>query len=568
MSQFASIKEEEAALDGWPRRLLHVPSMTSFEWQPGHIYGSMRRPAYNAITYTWGRWRLEGQNLPIARAIKIDGVPWDIPRVDPSHFTVDDFQSAIHMAGRDTRFGLQVEFLWLDVACIDQRGNEPRSAAEVGRQGVIFKRAAFVFVWLTTFEHGELHGLLENLMRLHSDFGKAERQSESSGIVADEIYKVFRKLFTDPWFTSLWTLQEMILRRNSGVFLSRDGRVISLQADTRLAIPDLTWIYRTLKTPLQNLPAGQLTQRPPAGSALARCIDLADEVGLMAVLMYSPLMALGATKNRKTIRDEDRVYAIQQIFGFRLGNTSVDAPPGTFFTRGELEIELGQQLLSACPVKSQAHVFTKSRQLGSGWCVNAESVVPEAVIFEYEMEDTIYSPAAFTPGLTGDDFIECSLSVKSVGGHAWGHFNGKLCPLSVLVAQDNGVELRATSPSSHEEGLSDIVRVFVDASSQHPGAPESLLSGFWEHRGPRQRAIKGWLCRSFPSLQLQVLLLGRTHDREKKLYGLLLVFQRDDIWRRLGFCQFNLHGVLETTPDYDFFYGKTADWRKSGGYFG
>lgn len=83
------------------------------------------------------------EDLSNSRAIKIDGVPWDIPRVDPSHFTVDDFQAAMRMAGRDTRFGLDVEFLWLDVACIDQRGNEPRSAAEVGRQGVIFKRAAF-----------------------------------------------------------------------------------------------------------------------------------------------------------------------------------------------------------------------------------------------------------------------------------------------------------------------------------------------------------------------------------------------------------------------------------------
>lgn len=568
MSQFASIREEEAALDGWPRRLLHVPSMTSYEWQPGHSYGSVRCPAYNAITYTWGRWRITENALSTARAIKIDGVPWDIPRVDPSHFTVDDFQAAIRMAGRDTRFGLDVEFLWLDVACIDQRGSEPRSAAEVGRQGVIFKRAAFVFVWLNRFDHGELHELLRDLMRLHSEFGQAERQSEHSAIVADGIYDVFRKLFTDPWFTSLWTLQEMLLRRSSGVFLSRDGQVVSLQADTRFAIPDLAWVYRTLKTPLQNLPAGQLTQRPSTGSALQRCVDIADQVGLIAVLMYSPLVALGATKNRVTRYDEDRIYAIQQIFGFRLGKTSLDADPGMAFTRDDLEIEFGQHFLSTCPVKSQAHVFTKPMKFGSGWCVNADSVIPEAVIFEWEMEDTIYSPAAFTPDLTGDDPIECSLSVKSVGGHTWGRFEGKMCPFSMLVVQDKGLDLGLTSPSSHEKGLCDVIRVFMDASDQNRGAPESLLSGFWEHRGVRQRALKGWLCHSFPCLRLQVLLLGRTHDREKKLYGILLLLERDDVWRRLGFCQFNLHGVSETRPGYEIFYGKTADWTISKGYFG
>jgi hypothetical protein len=40
-----------------------------------------------------------------------------------------------------------VEFLWLDIACIDQRETESRSAAEVGRQTVIFDGARHVFIW-------------------------------------------------------------------------------------------------------------------------------------------------------------------------------------------------------------------------------------------------------------------------------------------------------------------------------------------------------------------------------------------------------------------------------------
>lgn len=567
MSQFVSIREEEEALDGWPRRLLHVPTMTSFEWQPGHIYGSVPCPAYNAITYTWGRWRLHPGEWPLVRAIEIDGVPWDIPRVSPSHFTLEDFQAAIHRAGRETRFGLDVEFLWLDVACIDQREKEPRSAAEVGRQGLIFERAAFVFVWLATFEHGELHGLLGNLVRLQSEFCKSATRTTLTEILARDISEVFRKLFADPWFTSLWTLQEMLLRRNSGKFLSRDGRVISLEADTEFALPDLTWVYRTLKISSQNMSGGQLTQRVDAES-LPRCIDLADRVGLEAVLMYSPFMALGATKHRETLYDVDRIYAIQQIFGFRLGKTGVDADPGMTFSRDDLQLQLGQQLLSFFPVKSQAHIFTKPMQLGSGWCVNAESTVPQAVVFAYEPEDTIYSPAAFLPGLTHDDPVECSLSVEFFRGQAWGHFKGKLCPFSTLVAQDKGVETQATSSTSHEEGFSDVVRVFMDASDRDSGAPESLLDGFQEHRGPRQRAVREWLCNSFPALRLQVLLLGRTHEREKKLYGLLLLLEHDDVWRRLGFCQFNLHGVPESMPDYNIFRGGTVNWIASAGYFG
>lgn len=51
-----SLIEDEDALGDWPRRLLHVPTMTSFEWAPGNYYGSTQEPSYNATSYTWGRW--------------------------------------------------------------------------------------------------------------------------------------------------------------------------------------------------------------------------------------------------------------------------------------------------------------------------------------------------------------------------------------------------------------------------------------------------------------------------------------------------------------------------------
>src|SRR5450432_689397 len=30
----------------WPRRLLHVPTMTSYKWAPGNNYGRWKEPAY------------------------------------------------------------------------------------------------------------------------------------------------------------------------------------------------------------------------------------------------------------------------------------------------------------------------------------------------------------------------------------------------------------------------------------------------------------------------------------------------------------------------------------------
>ena len=76
---------------GWPRRLLHVPSMTSLEKQDGHIYGNDKEPAYNILSYTWGRWEVPQGNS----ALMVHGVPWTIPAVDESHFSVTELKKVI-----------------------------------------------------------------------------------------------------------------------------------------------------------------------------------------------------------------------------------------------------------------------------------------------------------------------------------------------------------------------------------------------------------------------------------------------------------------------------------------
>ena len=148
-------------MGNWPRRLLHVPTLTSHEWQPGNIYRDISSPPDNAITYTWGRYRLAKTERPDIQAvlITINGSDWEILRVHDDHFSKQDFEKAIHRAGTYTsseESDHPVEFLWLDVACIDQRSWESRSAAEIGRQAVIFNGARSVFVWLTSHDISQL----------------------------------------------------------------------------------------------------------------------------------------------------------------------------------------------------------------------------------------------------------------------------------------------------------------------------------------------------------------------------------------------------------------------------
>ena len=158
------------AIGSWPQRLLHVPTMTSHEWTSGNIYGNHVAPRYNAISYTWGRFDLDyapdGCNKTILRrttSIKIEGTAWaaNIPRIDPRHFRVHDFQNVIART-LDLCEYKDVEFVWLDIACIDQR-NGPQKAAEIGRQADIFKGAENVFIWLTRLSTVRMEEILKCL---------------------------------------------------------------------------------------------------------------------------------------------------------------------------------------------------------------------------------------------------------------------------------------------------------------------------------------------------------------------------------------------------------------------
>src|SRR5258708_28953743 len=66
----------------WPRRLLNVKNMTSYKWQPGNIYGGVPNPEYSIISYTWGKRRIRDSKSTV-EALSVNGVPWDIPKVDP-----------------------------------------------------------------------------------------------------------------------------------------------------------------------------------------------------------------------------------------------------------------------------------------------------------------------------------------------------------------------------------------------------------------------------------------------------------------------------------------------------
>ncbi|KAI2775676.1 heterokaryon incompatibility protein-domain-containing protein [Daldinia loculata] len=443
----------------WPRRLLHVPSMTSCKWAPGNSYGGKRNPSYIAVSYTWGRFQLRSPDeKPHVGALPIRGVPWTIPRVDPDvHFTVDEFQHIIYemmkTAERHYEFdhmksprALQktpaswlvrpllrwlekhrmiYEFLRLDIACIDQRAG-PIQMAEIGRQARIFQNAKYSYVWLSHLSHHKIGSLLDDLSRAITGLQAEPFHSELRYDADDWILlatQAIRSFTDDPWFKSLWTLQEGYLCNHS-IILSREGRVSCDLSKIVVRTFSLNYLFQLT---YHIISWSERTTTPSDDPKLSQLMDLVHRTGLAALFCNNPMGLLGVSYNRNPTNELDRVYGIMQTLGtnFRVGTNSSHR-----YTLRELEDEFGDSILRTYPVLSQMHVHIQAPAIGAGWRVQGNSRIPWMV----ERGDMF----GWNDGNRVDVNIEispralCNLSTKKIGDTLWAQISGKACSFEAL----------------------------------------------------------------------------------------------------------------------------------------
>ncbi|KAF1957345.1 hypothetical protein CC80DRAFT_560530, partial [Byssothecium circinans] len=133
----------------WPYRLLHIPSMTSYIRQGERTYNGIDSPDYNIISYTWGYYMDSTRNEP---QLDARGIDWPISLITASHFTAENFRSALQRVAQGVKF--RCDWVWVDVACIPQPHDDESEEAkrirgeEIGRQVEIFHTAKETFVWL------------------------------------------------------------------------------------------------------------------------------------------------------------------------------------------------------------------------------------------------------------------------------------------------------------------------------------------------------------------------------------------------------------------------------------
>ncbi|KAM0255957.1 hypothetical protein ACHAPA_012335 [Fusarium lateritium] len=383
----------------WPRRLLHVASMTCYPWSPGNKYGSYKEPYYNAISYTWGRFRYKDHQPEYAttRPLDVKGVTWPLPRVRPTHFTAEEMTQLIKAATCPEDEEYVVEFIWLDVVCIDQtKPHTQEYYSEVGRQGRIFQGASEVVVWLTTINSGQMIQWWKKMSHIKTPL-KAVLVGSDDDYDVDEwlrtVLAEFQDLRKDPWFTSLWTLQEAFLSPYSVIFL-RDGlsffrcvddvssggylsHLITIcqkmysfldqfkRSASRKATFDQT-LFNAVKTEIE---AFGFLEGFSEGTSVLRSLELGFDTN--STWMGNPLMLLQASHRRSCYEQTDRVRGIMQVFGLQLGESAPDATPGKTYSLSELKDQLACELLRLYPISSQLCIQDRSCPPREAWRVNS-----------------------------------------------------------------------------------------------------------------------------------------------------------------------------------------------------
>lgn len=271
----------------WPRYLLYVDG-DDLETYPrceigGSVaYGGFQNPPYNILSYTWGRWKAKGDEPSSAISIRgLDDLGWTVPPIRlEDGFSADDFRSILQTITRGQGF------VWVDVGCIPQL-QEPGSPLheeyidEIGHQAGIFKRAQKAYIWLHHVETSVLQAAQDQFLR--NDFRGAGA------------------IMTDPWFTSLWTLQEAYLRTDAEL-LSVHGKTVPAQSEPwrPFQLRDLiSLFYQLLHNP----------RRQTFFMDYRNC-------GLEFLQSKNPLTLLGISRHRTARRPPDYVLGIMQIFGF------------------------------------------------------------------------------------------------------------------------------------------------------------------------------------------------------------------------------------------------------------
>ncbi|KUI55249.1 hypothetical protein VP1G_02647 [Cytospora mali] len=399
--------------------------MTSVERMPGDMYRGEHRPKYNILSYTWGRWEIRDHEPE--RRLGISGVSWTIPAV--ACFTAEEFRQVIF------KMGETAPFAWVDIACIDQE-NYPVKMDEVGRQAGIFANAHRVYVWLWSLDMSSMESSVLTIIKDSTVAADRSPGGRNLPAVLKDVTDSVERIFGDWWFSSLWTLQEGVLRQDA-LFLSRDGQLLKDLVDLcRDSTRPKGLNHESRETPYYNpgtlsyltekayLLYSQLTHtnnrfnepqmRPLRDMVLHRLL----QAGCASPPSSNPNVQYATAKHRQATNEADRIYGIMAVYGITVGAAAPGGDTSKVYSLAELENEFVSALNAHSPLLGQMFVHTQKPRLGKTWQVTQDSRFPIETLANYESHRS---------------FGHCTISASPSGSTA-ARIGGHLTPLYSLLS--------------------------------------------------------------------------------------------------------------------------------------
>ena len=560
----------------WPRRLLHIPTMTSLERQPGNYYGADKEPLYGILSYTWGRYEVsDGPSL------HVEGVDWKIPSINPDHFAVADLERLLQEIGRKD------DYVWIDIACIDQK-REKVKMEEVGRQASIFKTAKRAYVWLNKHDPDVIQQYMQNLLGCAYEYAQGNMGPRQA---AKEIIESLSNVLADPWFSSLWTLQESVLQRHA-ILLNKRGEPITTSGpwtgeSPAVQLMDISGTCVMARAAIDRAMEAEESTEPqetvgfrarvqmPLQNELLNMRTIIDKSGIDFGFCPNPNIQYSAARFRQTSRPEDRIYAIMQVYGYRLGSSNTSIRKPRKFSLAELELQFLRTMTGQSALLSQTFRHLTPPERGQTWCIINHVEVPKRFHWIVVHEQFSNSSCLIFTHRKDKAYFDgwaCSLNAL----HQFWQARTREVLEAVEDADDapkDTIPLRGylNNTSSRDAYLRQAKQGFVmdygndihaetlsfewppDSSTFDDGADliiESRISELTQS-ADKQEQLFDTLLSKYGESRVQILYLGRVKNVNLMEVGLILVHEentlkgimmKQKVWRRIGVCFWLIKG--------------------------
>ena len=490
----------------WPQRLLRLDGdlIRSIQRIGPRTYDGRDSPRYNILSYTWGRWETD-----VGRALPIMNTTWKIPIVDPKGFSVKSLAKVIQHVSQESH-------MWLDIGCIDQE-NQSMKMSEIGKQAAIFRGAEKAYIWLSQSKRNTLKPfILEALSRDALEIEGSLRPWLNRICAGVDL------IFSDPWFSSLWCLQEGFLRRDA-ILLFDDASYLDIpkfesysSTGGPCTLLDIVKGYQVIQTKIR----ANLRYYPErfGVQGVTRAQDVCqrlDNLGIPCIAQKHAIALYGVASLRNPMRELDRIYGIMQVFGFVLGQS---AQPDKEFTLSELEDQLGEAANRENPVLAQSFIHLTDPAPDRRWCLSRNMRV---FSFSPVVNRELDRPQSY-----------CRITVK--GSDARAQFHGHKAFFEDLTTRIRGPDDSGTYRSLYFDHTAENRRIL----------PESFF-GADAWLAPRIEEVKKSMQESV-GREVAVLLIGSMDDVPLTWLGVIAHpspvenHPNKRYWKRIGICTWDM----------------------------